>query len=322
MIQFFSQMVDNRARGSAVYVESLQRVFVQDGGSGLIEVQCAPDCQLVYLYLDGQPVGIYHLRPEGGRLISGDEVRGVWSYGEAEVRCVSVPSQALRCAEQALEWHPPQQELELSGVDARLYLDNLKAQRQDGLLRLSLPDLDGFVVLLNGEALVTEAVFATRRGIESMALSLDEWANKLQGGARLGWYAARQESFSYQRLLLRNAVNRWVAQIITGYQNLVGRALVNSLDYEMNTALRLRRWNLRLVGGGLVDHHFFLNVAVALQSYQAVLEILDAQMVRVVGKGLAERAFSQAFEKLQERQRQILLAHSLVPFGSVKSTAE
>ena len=136
------------------------------------------------------------------------------------------------------------------------------------------------------------------------------------------WYAARPESASYQRLLLRNAVTQWVEKVILGYQHLVGRNLVNSLDYEVNTALRLRRWNMRLVGGGLVDHHFFLDATMAVQVYQTVLGIVNEQMVRVVGKSLAQRAFSQAFAKLKDRQCQTLIEHSLIPFATEKPAFE
>ncbi|MEW5868892.1 MAG: hypothetical protein AB1894_06415 [Chloroflexota bacterium] len=322
MIQFFNQVVDNRIKGSSAYLESMQRVFAQDGGSGLIEVQYSSTDQLVFVYLDGQAISVYHLGTSQCRLIPEDEVRLVWPDGEADLRAVPVPSQGLRLAVQALEWCPPQQERALEGDGAGRYLEDLKMQKQDGLLRVKLPDLDGFAVLLDGDTPVSDAVFSTPRGIESMALNLPQWTGKLRGQCQLVWYAARPESASYQRLLLRNAVTQWVEKVILGYQHLVGRNLVNSLDYEVNTALRLRRWNLRLVGGGLVDHHFFLDATMAVQVYQTVLGILNEQMVRVVGKSLTQRAVSQAFAKLKDRQRQTLIEHSLISFATEKPAFE
>ena len=101
--------------------------------------------------------------------------------------------------------------------------------------------------------------------------------------------------------------------MINGYQQMVGQSLINALNYDLNTLMRLKRWNVRLVGQSLIDHHLFLSPQAAAETYRGILERLIDHTGRVIGAGLAKRLLNDARQKLPADQQQSLAGYSLAP---------
>jgi hypothetical protein len=313
MMRFFSYASDQPLTGSLVYLESLSRVFVQDQASGLIEVQCAPDNQIILLYLEGKQIGCYHLAQAQCTEMDPMRLAEIWTDDESPIRSVGLPPQAIRTAAQVLQWYPPVQSVEMQEGGMAAYLDKLRAQKTDGLLHLVLPDMDGFLMLMAGNLPSGEIVFSTRRGFENTIPGFRDVSELCQ--AEL--YKFRPDTRAYDELICREARANWISAVIVSYQQLVGANLVNPLSYEINTFTRTKHWNIRLVGATLLDHHMFSEQKVANEAYRALLMRLYQHIARVIGEGLAQRTFQDVFKKLPEHDQDALKKNALT-FSSLR----
>lgn len=310
MVSFFTHAVDNQQDGTRIYMESVQRIFIQDESSGLIEIQLVPGKQFYLLYLFGRLVCCYCSDGDQAFPSSLEDLDACWKDGEAHLRSLEMPSQAVRLALQALEWGPAADAEEIAVGELAVRLEKLKTAKTTGLLRAVTPQMDGFFVLFDGQVISAETVFSTSSGIASGLPNLRQLldAGKL---CQVDFYRPRLESASYQAFRLRMAMGNWVAVISARYQMLVGSNLIQVLNYDVNTALRIKRVNMRLVSSVLVDHHLFLDRQASQAAYRLLLDTLVQHMAKVVGTELAPRVLQDALNRLSSADQQVLLAGEL-----------
>ena len=315
MLSFFTSAVDNRLDGTRAYLESIQRVFSQDEVSGLIEVQFVSGEQFDLLYLSGQLIRCYRLGEDQVSAITPAEFAAFWKDEEAHLRSLEMPLQAVRLVMQTLEWSPPTNKEEIPVGELAARLEKLKAAKMTGLVRATAPQMDGLFVLYEGQVNNAESVFSTVSGLASDLPNLRQFLNPATS-CQIVYYHPRLESSSYQAFRLRMATGNWVTAILARYQQLVGSNLLNPLNYDVNTAMRLKRVNMRLVGAVLVDHHLFLDRQSSQAAYRLLLENLTQHMAKVVGTELAPRVLQDAFKRLSEADQLILQADGLTPIVS------
>lgn len=302
MLQLFRQALDNSMPGSPAYLEALEQMFVQDRGSGLIEVETAPDSEVLILFLEGSLVGRFLISIDQAQSISTSEMGNLLKK-EVPIRSLELSSQALRMVLQVIEWSPSQSLGDLKGKDLDGYIESLKLGHSSGLLMLRSDQVDGFLTFASGVALPDGIVFSSRRGFEdSMAVVRSLPSESFE----LFWYEMRPESESASRLQLQLAMLNWVSGIIWGYELIVGNNLINALDYDINTALRLRRFNMRMVGASLLNQHLFLKQDAMHEAYLFILNKLVEHCTRVVGASLARKVCEDAFQKLAADNQNVL----------------
>ena len=310
MIRFFRQTLDHTLTAPSAYLPTLQQVFMQDQGSGLIEVEIDSETQLCQFYLEGKSFGSYRVaagKCEPAPLsILGD----LPSQKEFLIRSLELPSQAIRVLWQALEWYPPQPLGEIKLAELGAYLESLKANHPSGLLYLSSDEVDGFICLVKGMVIPSVTVLSTSRGFEDNLANFHFSTDKL---VNLFWYEMADATLSASDLLLLNAVINWTNSFINGYQLMVGYNLINALNYDVNTALRLRRWNLRLVGTALVNHHLFFTRETIDEAYRFLFKRLMDHTTRVLGDKLTQRILGDSFKILAQDEKDCLAKSGLSP---------
>lgn len=311
MPRFFSPAEDNRFSGSVTYLESLQRLFAQDEGSGLIELQAGEERTVILLLNAGRSVGSFLVENETVQRFELVNLARIWSGTTSPIRYMQLPAQAVRAAWQALEWNAGRQALpaDLSPVEI---IDMVRVQKADGMLHLALRDLDGFTMLVDGIPLSSETILATPRGFEE-SLPNFRLTPGAPGSMQASLYPIQAGTLSGDIALLRLGADSWCSGIIASYQQLVGQSLINALNYDLNTQLRLKRLNLRLVGTRLVDHQLFTNLDSATSSYRLVVQRLVDHTARVVGTGLIRRALGESYQRLKEPERRLLSTRGLAP---------
>ncbi len=313
MLKFFAQAVDTQLTGSLAYLENLQRVFTQDQESGLIEAELNEESNLLFLYSEGQLIRGYQLSDRKVAAIDPGSLYQTWRGGDAPIRMAHLPSQAVRAAWLALEWYPPISKQNMASQALPGYLEKLTSEGSSQLLQFRVPTADGFVVWLNGKPAPGETIFSTPRGFET-DLSI------LRGGLRekdelceVFQYGFKPETTTYENLIFRLAVTEWVNGLLTTYQQMVGTNLLTALNYDINTYVRLKRWNIRLVGAILIDNHLFLAKDNARLVFRALLKELVNHISAVIGVNLAQRNLNSVFKKLSEGDQQILERNALLP---------
>ncbi len=306
MFTFFRTSLDEPLPGSRAYLGSLQHIFVQDERSGVIEVQYAAGCQIFFLYSGGNLLRVYQVDEARSAVIAAEALGRYWDGGEAPIYQAELPNQAVRTIWQVMEWHPPSQVRLARCADVGSILEDYQAQGVEGLLRVMAPGVDGFIPLLAGSQPGPETILATATGLDEGLASLQHALQARAGqDCALHLYSAAPGS-ALDTLILRQAFVAWNAAVLERYYKMVGMNLVNALDYQVNTALRLKHFNLRLAGMRLVENHLFSTLEEAGPAYRYFLEQVFSQMKQVLGGALAERILADTFSKLDERSQRSL----------------
>lgn len=314
MISLFSHAAgSDPLQGAWGDFERIHAGFVQEERSGMVVVNLGPEARQIYLYLNGQVFAAYE--QSNRTRVALERLGDDWLHpsGPAAppihaqnmtLRAANLPDQAVRAAWQALDWYPPQRSETLDLADMGAYLEGLRAEGGRGLLQITTPDLDGFVLVWEGQPVSHEITLASAQGFI-------EVPPEGRGPAQVWWSEALPASPVRRLTDLRVAFRAWVNAWLGSYQQLVGNNLLLGLDHSANTWLRQHRQNLRLSGLLLVDHHLYLQSDDALHSYQALASFLGRQMGRVIGDQLTARTASEAEARLKPPQQAILQSNHL-----------
>jgi hypothetical protein len=313
MITLFAHALDHKLRGTATYLGTVQSLFSQDESCGLVEIQGDGGARAFVLYAEGKSFAAYCIAGDKAHPYDPDELIASLPPEEMDIRYLNLPEHAVRAAWQALQWYPPLRGAQIEASTLGRYMDALKLENTAGLLNLTLPDRDGFLFLQDGNPVSAEAIFASARGFDEVLPDLHGGREALRGTCSVWLYDLVPGTPTAELIKLRLALCGWVLGIINGYLMLVGSSLVSPLNYEINTMMRNRHWNIRLVGAALIDNHLFMDATLATQAYHAILTALTGHISKVIGEGLAQRTLDGAFRRLQEDRRHSLEAHTLLP---------
>ncbi len=291
--------------GDGTYLDTIQKMFAQDEQGGMIEVSLSPDEQLVYLYLAGQPVAVYHIVPWQATLCSLTQAVALLP-AEVAIRYLKLPVQAIRSIWQALSWYPPVRGAHLDGQALSAYLDALRVERTDGQLHIVLSDMDGFLLLQNGELVRNETVLASTRGFLDTLPNLQARGSVMLGSCEVWLSELRPGAAATDVAHLRVAFSTWISHWLSAYQHLVGYNLIVPVDQSVNAWMQHHHYNIRLVGGALVDHHLFMQLALAAEAYQGLVAVLDGCLSQVIGDHLAARTAVETLNSLTAIQQRML----------------
>jgi len=318
MIRYFSHSLDNQCQASITYLENLQRLFIQDEDSGMIQVEYSPGSQVILLFRLGELIRAYHLVKDRSVLIAVSRFKLLLVGNDLSIRSVSLPLHAVRAMIQALDCQSPVAIQQPSAQSLAHYFSTLKQDHFDGLLHLRLPDLDGFQVWLDGAPLGSQAVYSTSRGFVDSLPNFQPSRSNGDKTVQVEVYQPDVDTLSWRLIGLSTAVGDLLSGVVAGYQKLVGYSLINALNYDLNTAMRMFHYNIRMVGDEMIDHDLFIDAATAQATYTGLLDCLLQHVTSVVGDQLAQRTFSEAFQGLDQRNQSALKQYALTPAAIVK----
>lgn len=311
MVFKFAQTAGERLSGPPAYLDNICRMFSQDENGGMIEVEVREEEQWVLLYQAGKQFAAYRITPEQALPIEPDSL--IFSnFQEYRFRYLVMPDHVLRAIWQALEWFPPDRAAQLDLQMIGTYLDALRVQQTRALVQLILPDRDGFILLIDGSPVSAEGIFASNRGFEDMMPNLH---SALQGSGECEVWLTdlRPETLTGQLLNIRLGMGAWITSLINGYRQMVGSSLITPLDYDTNTWLRRHHYNMRLVNAAVVDHHLFLNLPMAVDAYNSLMNFITSHIAQVIGDRLAVMKRHESYRNLKSDQQKSLVRLALAP---------
>jgi hypothetical protein len=313
MLSFFTHAENVQdLSGSTAYLESIQRLFVQDQSSGLIEVALPDGEHLIYLYYNGSPLLVHHQKGSVSELLD-PAARYLDGSSEVRFRYMSLPDQAVRAVWQALSWGDAGRQIELKSYQLADTLANLYLEHFSGLMYCRLADWDGFLLLDDGNAVGAETILASAHGFIESFPNLHNVHPGTQEECLVWLIESKPETLAGKILIIRLATADWIGELIHHYQSMVGSNLVIPLNHVMNTWFRQHRYNARLVSASLIDHHIPLSVDESLDMYRNTLMFLQGEIAKVIGDSLAQRAVLESYRKLKMRRQANLAKFGLTP---------
>lgn len=278
--------------------------------TGLIEKRTNEGGHFILLLASGSPVGAYRLEAAGAKSIPVSEFISFALPEQKRVHAVKVPDAAGRMVWLALE-SKPTGKISLAGKDAwQDKLADWKASRWSGLVETRAGDYHGFAFFWQGETLGTEVALHTPLGF---ATGLPAFEQLEAGNWEVTLYELPGASPASQCFILRQGAVHWGHNVLSRYQELVGKNLLQVMNREINRSIQPWNWNLALEEDALVDTHFFPHLQSAAHAYRALFMGMGTQMSFMIGNNLAQRIFSETFKMTSPDETAALQAQRLIP---------
>lgn len=277
--------------------------------TGLIEKRTDKGEHIALLLAGGIPVGAYLLSDAAATLMSLSDF-DFTPLPQEQQHVVEIPDPAGRLVWLALE-SKPRQKLSLAGSkDWQEKRSAWQISGWSGLVEIRAGVYHAFVFFWQGDILALDTVLYTPQGFVTGLSALEQIDIPQWEITLYEWQAASVVS---QCFLLRQGAVRWCHNILSRYQELVGKNLLLILNREINRSLQPWEWNLALEDDVLQDAHFFPQLQSAAHAYRALFMGMGAQMSFMIGNNLAQRLFSQAFETISSDEMAALQAQRLIP---------
>jgi hypothetical protein len=322
MNSFLTSAPYNASTGSPAYAQSVLDFYYQNRMSGLIEINL-PAQQLILLTAEGMPVSAYRV-PAGGspsQPIPPDRLLASWPAGEAHIRSLTLPRQAVRLARQVLEWQPPLFSWDQPTLEIPAFLHNFRSRIDSGFLHIIWERSEGYLTLQSGEVILSESVYASPLQVTVGEANYRRIIFAKDPICRISCCPSRQDSPAGEQHQLRLALTAWASHILQRYQQLVGRSLITSLSGELNGYMHARPLYIHLAADGLQDTHVFASTEHCVQAYQLVITAIAHHMGKVIGSGLTGTVFKESFSKLRPADQHVLTRHALLPAFSLPQPA-
>jgi hypothetical protein len=314
MIRFFPHATDNITSGSSAYAQSILRINYQYFLTGLVELQYAPDQQLVLLVCEGKDTGAFHVSEKGCMQIDPPTIPSLWKNGDGSIRSITLPRVALRAVRQVLEWSPPSQTIRAKNRSVlQDYINTCQAQRANGLLHFLWPRSEGYLTMRFGQALPMDTVFSDPGGTDTGSDCMAQILHNLDYPARISFLEADPDSVSYQQQTLQIALGDLLREILHKYSEQLGPGQAKALVSDLNKAMRTQSWYLQIVGDQFQDTHVFKDLQSAVEAYQILIKHLVIPMYNALGIQQTQSLFTDSVHLLKSHIQQTIQKYALLP---------
>jgi hypothetical protein len=314
MIRFFPHATDNIASGSPAYGQRILRINYQYFLTGLVEIQFAPEQQLVLLVCEGKDAGAFHVSENGCKEVDPPGIPQLWKKGEASIRSINLPRVALRAARQVLEWSPPTQAILAENRNLlQDYLQTCQEQRTNGLFHFLWPRSEGYLSMRFGQLLPMDTVFSNLGDTETGSNCLAQILDNLDSPARISFLEALPASISYKLQTLRIALGEMLTEILSQYSKQHGPGQVKALVSDLNNAMRKQSWYLQIVEDQFQDTHVFTDVQSAANAYQILIKHLVVYMYNALGTKQTQTLLTSSVKQLKSHIQQTIQKYALLP---------
>lgn len=309
----FPHAPDNPSSGPPSYAQTLLRLNYQYYLTGIIEICYAPEKQFTLLISEGALVGTYHLKADKAELVSSNAIETLWTSGDAHIRSMALPREAVRSARAIIEWQPASETQTLTGISVQSFVDKHKSQGSSGLIQLEYSRGQGVVFLQGGKVINSNSVLSSPTGVEIGSRVVWNIMNNFEGPCTAKFYKGQPASISGTQLKLRLSAAEWFQACVGRYQQMVGRSLVGALDIDLNNQMQAKTWNVRVTGDSLSDSHLFPSTEAMSQCYQLLIRLLARHMANVIGANLTHTILTDTFNRLEPAGQSALNAQGINP---------
>ncbi len=305
--RFFPQNARISRSGGFAEMESRIR---EEHASGLIEVQLNTGRRAYLLFGSGAVAGAYIVEDSSSKPISVAELTASAGWEEFPHITFHLPDMASRMAWLSLE-SQTQNEFKIGNAEEwGKQMRQWKAERWNGLIEIGSRDFNGFLILWRGEVLNSESIFSKTQGFTTSIPSVENLAGNPW---RVVSYTISTNSLAFHCFLLRQGSEWWSHKILSHYQDMVGRKLLQILDHELNVLIEPWHWNISFANDTLMDAHFFARPTDAADAYRTLFMEMGAHMNFVIGDTLTRRILNETFAQVDPQERAALETQRLIP---------
>ena len=307
----FQAVYPDEIKISASRVNSLINTYHERQRTGLIRLAYSSEKLLYLLFQRGSLLNAYSVSNGGNRRIE-DWAEIINATPEAFARLVPLSPFAVEMCKIMIESATGKVNT-MSVQELRASLDHGWKQIVDPLLvHLGWNTAEGLVFFKGPKSECHSLFFSPDRLVDEVQLSSDlsMWS---EPSVNASLFEANLDVLAWQEYILRRAFAEICNQAITRYEEITGRAIVDSAVRSLGLYASRHSVEINITSRRVVDRELFSTPQDGADRYRALLKIMLDQIGQVIGAKLSSSILSSITAGLRFDEFQVARGFSILP---------
>lgn len=291
-VQQIPVLCDGLAAAVNAYREDLQ--------TGLVEVSIPGRPCFDLLFARGQIVNAYQREHVAERLAPDALLTFFPSFdGEALLRPLALTPQAIRLAKILLEQIGSGQPAFMQTGALEAQIETWTASPDPGLVHICWPGAEALALFPGRSNSPRHTLFIAASQILHSAGSMTALFGWKEQTCSATFYSSATHTQAWREYLLHSAFIRVMGHLLSHFEELTGRLLLDGVIRETNFTVAARGWNLHLSPGSVADQMIFDSAHEAARVYRQLLELILNYMASILGPEVLKLLMQESIMRLQ-----------------------
>jgi hypothetical protein len=304
LLSFFSLHAQGQTEGQT---QELLQSLADKKFTGFVHASLGDDATLV-IFFEGRRIDVYKITNQSYSVVESLKQNDVISGLHGNIRIGAMPGAGLRVLRLLME-STQDTGVPKEIVSAARVLDRMKSlQNGEAKLGVAVNNEGAFAVLV----LNTSAKFFSEGMIASASSAYvnDEVLNQIfnwrDQSCSIYMYKPKDGSDAWRELELRTALENFLKYSLDRYKQIAGLFLLSDLAAQINQIFKGQGLSLTLNGSTFSNFQFFGQLDAAMLTYIRLLDIIDNQLVMVIGDKMANQVWLDGFSKISAPNKNVL----------------
>jgi hypothetical protein len=280
--------------------------YQKDFQTGLVEVTLADQTCLDLLFVRGQIVNTYRRAEKTERIA----LASLPDYFQSEdknstLRALSLTPQAIRLAKILLEQLGTGLPLETQTSALETQLDKWRALPYPGLVHVRWPGAEALALLPGSGRPTRHTLFISADQILHSAGGMQAFYTWREPDCVTCYYSSESQTQAWQEYLLHYSFVWMSGHLLSRFQELTGRLLLNSVLRETNFFAVAHGLNIVFAPGNVTDQTVFSSPEESVQTYRRLMEQILSQVQSAMGDELLKTLIEESTVRMQPAYRNV-----------------
>jgi hypothetical protein len=280
------------------------KTYQQDLQTGLIEVNAPGQPCFDLLLVRGQIMNAYQ-RGDVTERLSTDALLDCFPHfdGDGLLRSLALTPQAIRLARILLEQIGSDQPGLMQTSALETQIEKWSAYPEAGLVHICWPGAEALALLPGGSSPPHHTLFIAANQILHSAggmIALFGWKEEK---CSVAFYSSASQTQAWHEYLLHSSFVRVTGHLLSHFEELTGRLLLDAVIRETNFTAAARGWNISLAPGSVTDQMVFASAQEAVQIYRQLMEMILNYMGSILGPEVLKPLMQESIMRLQPAYR-------------------
>jgi hypothetical protein len=286
--------------------ETIQ-AYQKDLQTGLVEISLSGQFYIDLLFVRGQIVNVYKRNAQTERISAATFLDTIPADGKLPtLRAISLTPQAIRLAKILLEQMGTAESIEVPTEKLETQVDRWRALPFPGLVHIRWPKAEALALLTGSGRPPRHTIFIAANQIlhsPGGTMALYGWKENTSTAT---YYSSESRTLAWQEYILHYSFVWMVGHLLSRFEQLTGRLLLNSVLRETNFSAAAHGLSISFAPGNVTDQTLFSSVEEAAQTYNRLLELIFNHVGSLIGSDLLASLIQESILRMQPAYRRAL----------------
>jgi hypothetical protein len=273
--------------------------------TGIIELSLPPAYPTFdLLFVRGQMVNAYRRSEATERIPVENSLSLVPAFeGQGLLRALALTPQAIRLVKILLEQigAAPASSLPTSQLEAQI--EAWTAQPDPSLVHICWPGAEALALFPGASHLPRHTLFVAADQILHSAGGMMAFFGWKEQTCEATFYSSSSQTQAWQEYLLHSSFAWIIGHLLSHFEELTGRLLLDGMIHETNFTAAARGWNVNLAPACVTDQMIFGSAAEAVNVYRQLLDLILKYMASILGTDVLKLLVQESVMRLQPAYR-------------------